>query len=154
MAVDIVVVAACVAWMVCDASVGVVGRYAPHECGHADIDAEAQVLGSVVHATGAVEPYALQVEGHVNLVARVGVVAIDPDFVVRGVYALHPDFVDQDVGLDLVVVTAVNHDFFLRVEVAHGACSLAVGEVMDGPGRSSQCHQDHNCNDCNAFHKA
>ncbi len=59
MAVDIVVICADIAVAVHNAGVGVVGWDTPDERGGADIDAEAQVLGSVVHAAGTVEPYAL-----------------------------------------------------------------------------------------------
>ena len=154
MTVYLVVVAARVARAVYDAGVGVVGRDVPREGGVAHLDAEAQVLCGVVHAAGAVEPYTLQVEGHVYLVAGVGIIAVDPYLVVGRVDTLHPYLVYEDVGLNLVVITTVDHDFLLRVEVADSAGGLAVGEVVDGPSRSSQGHQDHNYNDCNAFHKA
>lgn len=153
-AVHFVVVGAGVAGAVRHAGVVVVGRHEPGECRHAHFYAEAEVLGGVVHAAGAVEPYALEVEGHVDFVAGVGVVAIDPEFVVGAVDAFHPHFVEEDVGLDFVVVSAVDHDFALRVEVVDGAGGLAVGEVVDGPSGSSQAHQDHNYNNCNSFHKA
>ena len=143
-AVDIIVVTACVAWMVCDASVGVVGRYAPHECGHADIDAEAQVLGCVVHAAGAVEPNAMQVEGHVDFVAGVGIETVDPNLVVGGVDALHPDFVDEYVGGQLVLVATVNHQLVLIVQAGYCACCLAVGEIKDVLGCDSH-RRHHQC---------
>jgi hypothetical protein len=96
----------------------------------------------------------LEVERHVDLVAGVGIVAENPELVVGGVHTFHPYFVQQDVGLNLVVVATVDHDFALRVQVVDGAGGLAVGEVVDGPSRSSQAHQDHNYNNCNSFHRA
>ena len=152
MAMDVVVVGPCISGTVGEARVGVVGRDAPSDGGDADLDTEAQVLGCVVHAAGAVEPNAMQVEGHVDFVAGVGVETVDPNLVVGGVDALHPDFVDEYVGLNLVIVSAVNHQLVLGVEIVDGACGLAVGEVVDGPSGRSYAHQDHNYNQCNAFH--
>lgn len=108
-AVDVVVVGAHIAGVVRTAYECVVGRYVPHETRVAHGGVEAQVLCGVVHAAGAVEPHALQVERHDDFVAGVGVVAIDPDFVIGRVDAFHPDLVDEDVGLDLIVVAAVEH---------------------------------------------
>lgn len=96
----------------------------------------------------------MQVERHVDFVAGVGIESVDPDFVVGGVDSLHPDIINQHVCLNLVVVAAVNHEFLLRVEIVHSARGLAVSEIVDTPGRGSQAHQDHNYNQCNAFHKA
>jgi hypothetical protein len=92
---------------------------------------EAQVLRRVVHPAGTEEPYALQVERHVDFVTRIGVVTVDPQLVVGRVDALHPDLVDQHIGLDFVIVPAVDHHLLLRVEVLHRALGLWKGEVAD-----------------------
>ena len=147
MAVHLVVVGACVARTVHYARVVVVGRHGPSHRGppQASVSAEPQVLCRVVHASGAVEPDALQVDGHVYLVARVGIVAVDPQLVECRVDAFCPHLVEEHVGLYFVVVAAVNHQLALAVEVVHRAFGLAAREVEHrrGARRDGPCH--HNC---------
>ena len=132
-------VGACVARTVHYARVVVVGRHGPCNRRHpqASVGAETQVLCRVVHAPGAVEPDALQVYGHVYLLARVGVVAEDPQLVECRVDALGPHLIEEHVGLNLVVVAAVYHQFVLAIEVAYRAFGLAAREVEHrrGAGR-------------------
>ena len=106
------------------AGVGVVGRDIPAEARRVHGGVEPQVLCGVIHPPGAVEPDALHVERHVNLVAGVGIIAVQPDFVVGRVDALHPYLVDQHIGLNLVIVAAINHQLLLGVEVLYGAMRL------------------------------
>ena len=153
-AMDIIVVTACVSVAVFHSRVGVVGRNPPDERGHPHIHPEAQVLRRVVHPSSAVQPYTMQVDRHVDFVARVGIESVEPYLIVRRVHPLHPDVVYEHVGLYLVVIPAVNHQLPLAVQVVHCATGLAVGKVVDGPSRSSQAHQDHDYYDCNSFHKA
>lgn len=129
--VDVVVVAVGEAYAMQAAGEGVVGRDIPCEGRVPHRGVEAEVLRCVVHASCAVKPYALQVERHVHFVARVGIVSEYPQFVVGRVDALHPHLVDEYVGLDFVIVAAVNHHLMLRVEVLHRACGLCVGKVAD-----------------------
>lgn len=133
-AVYVVVVRACVAAAVRDARVGVVGRDVPRQRRPVHTRAEAQVLCRVVDLCPAVEPDALQVDGHVNLVTRVGIVSEDPQLVVRRVHAFHPHLVQEYVCRDLILVSAVNHQLVLAVQVAHRAQRLAVREVVCRPG--------------------
>ena len=88
--VHVVVVAAMVARIVGDVLVGVVGGNVPAKIGMRHAHTEAQVLRCVVHSCATDQPDALQVDGHVYLVACIGVPAEEPDFVVGGVYPLHP----------------------------------------------------------------
>lgn len=147
MAVHLVVVGACVAWTVVDASVGVVGRHGPSHRGppQASVGAEPQVLCRVVHASGAVEPDALQVDGHIYLVARVGIVAVDPQLVECRVDAFCPHLVEEHVGLYFVVVAAVNHQLALAVEIVHRAFGLAAREVEHRCGVGRHQGRKHNC---------
>lgn len=115
--VDIVMVGTRIANAVCYAGIRVVGRYVPDQRGGAYINPKAQVLSSIVHASCTVEPYTLQVQGHIDFVAGIGIVAIDPEFIVGGVHSFHPNFVEEDVGLNLIVISAVNHDFALRIQI-------------------------------------
>lgn len=73
----------------------------------------------------------MQVEWHIDFVTRIGIPAVDPEFIVSRVYALGPDFVDQYIGLDFVVVAAINHQFVLSVEVTHRSVGLAAREIVD-----------------------
>ena len=147
MAVHIVVIGAHVARTVCDAREVVVCRHRP--CYRRRMQrargAETQVLCRVVHPPGAVEPDALQVYRHVNLFAGVGVPAVDPQLVVSRIHLLGPHLVQQNVGLNLVLVAAVDHQLALAVEVAHRAVGLAAREVEHrrGAGGDGPCH--HNC---------
>lgn len=109
MAVDIVVVGAGIACAMGHAGVGVVRRDVPDDGGYSGIDAEAQVLGCVVHPSSAVEPHALQVEGHVDFLSSIGVIAEEPNLIVGGIHALHPDIVDEDIGLNLIVIATIDH---------------------------------------------
>lgn len=81
-AVYVIVVAAHIARAVYHAGIGVVRRDVPGEVRRVHRRAETQVLRRVVHVAGTVEPYALQVQRHVYLVAGVGVVAVDPQLIV------------------------------------------------------------------------
>ena len=129
--VDVVVVTAHVARDVLSACIWVIGWDIPFEARHPDRCVEAQVLRRVVHPAGTVEPDALQVERHVDFVARIGIEAVDPQFVVGRVDSLHPDLVNQHVGFDFVIVPAVDHHLLLCVEVLYCALSLLKGEVAD-----------------------
>ena len=131
MTMDIVVVSHRVSGTMQDAGIAVVGWDTPREVRRLHRRVEAQVLCRVVNASGAVEPHTAQVERHVNLVTGIGVVAIDPNLVVGRVDALHPNLVDEHIGLDFIIVAAVYHQFVLPVEVVHCPFSLAAGEVVD-----------------------
>jgi hypothetical protein len=96
----------------------------------------------------------LQVQRHIDFVARVGVVTIDPQLVVGRVHTLHPHLVDKNVSGNLIFVSAVDHHFSLRVQVAHRPGGLAESEVMYRSCGDFQTQESHNYNNCNAFHKA
>ena len=146
-AVHVIVVGAHVTRAVHHARVWVVCRYCPHhrravQCARR---AETQRLCRVVHVACPVEPDALQVYRHVNLLARVCIPAVDPQLVVCRVHLLGPHLVQQNVGLNLVLVAAVYHQLALAVQVAHRAVGLAAREVEHrrGARRDGPCH--HNC---------
>ena len=134
------------------AGVGVVARHIPsrRSCDVAAV--EPQVLSSVVDVAAAEKPYALQVERHIDFLARVGIVAEHPDLVERRVVALHPHVADEHIGLDFVIVATVDHHLLLRVQVAHRPLCLSEREEPDGIGRGCQAQHHHNYNQCNAFH--
>ena len=141
----VVVVTASVAGSVDYSCIGAVRGDVPSEARRSHIHPEAEVLSCVVHASATVEPYAFEVERHVDFVAGVGIPAVDPELIVGGVDTLHPDFVDKHVGGQLILVAEVDHHLVLRVEVAHCPCGLAVGEVVDRPcgdfeAQESQCY--------------
>ena len=126
--VDVVVIAADVAYWVWTTSEGVVFRHVPAEGGQHGVGVESQVLSGAVVAHAVVEPDAAQVDGHVDFVSSVGVEAVEPHFIVFGVDFFGPDFGDDDVGLNLVGVAAIDHELWLVVEVGHSAADLAIGE--------------------------
>ena len=65
------------------ASVGIVGWDAPNEGGHGGTIAEAKVGGCIVEpVVGPHEPDATEVDGHVDFLARPGIVAVKPNFIV------------------------------------------------------------------------
>ena len=90
----VVVVAAHIARPVHHPREGVVRRHIPPYRWHMHRGVEPQVLGRIVHPSRAVQPHTLQVERHIDLVARVGIVPVDPYLVVRRIHALHPYLVD------------------------------------------------------------
>ena len=139
----VVVVRPFVARAVVYAHIGAIGRYVPDEGRSVDAHRETQVLCCIVHLASAIEPYRLQIQRQIDLVARVGIVAIHPDFIVGGVDALHPYLVDQHIRRQLVFVAGINHHLVLRVQVAYRPHSLAVREVMHTPCRHAQTHQSH-----------
>ena len=115
---------------------GVVGRHRPVEVGRGHGAAEAQELRRAVHpvAVWVVEPDAGQVDGHIDFFAGVGIIAVQPDFVILAVDALGPHFVDYHVGGQFVLVTAVNHQFVLCVERIGHAVGLTAGEITHRVG--------------------
>ena len=146
-AVHVIVVGAHITRAVNHTRVAVVCRHRP--CERWPVQrarrAEAQRLCRVVHIACPVEPDALQVYRHVDLLARVCIPAVDPQLVVSRVHLLGPHLVEQDVGLNLVLVAAVYHQLALAVQVAHRAVGLAAREVEHrrGARRDGPCH--HNC---------
>lgn len=145
MTVDIVVVSHRVSGTMQDAGIAVVGWDTPREVRRLHRRVEAQVLCRVVNAPGAVEPHASKVERHVNLVTGIGVVAIDPNLVVGRVDALHPNLVDEHIGLDFIIVAAVNHHLALRVEITHRALCLRQGEIAHRVCLCCECEEQYNC---------
>lgn len=116
--VDVVVVGANVVCYVYCTSEAVVGRHGPDDGGYMYVATESEVLCSVVETAtiSVAQPYASQVERHVELFSRVGVVAENPQLVVFVGDPLGPDVGDDDVSLNLVVIATVNHHFILCVE--------------------------------------
>ena len=150
-----VVVASDIACRVVTAGIGVVGRDVPGKLGCTNRGMEAQVLRCIVDSAACPEePHTLQVERHIHLVAGVGVETVEPHLVERRVHPLHPHLVDQDIGLYLIVIAAVDHQFVLLVEETDGAQRLRVVEVTYGAGLEGEGHERHNYNDCNTFHRS
>ena len=116
--VDVVVVGAYIVCYVYGTGEVVVGGHGPDDSGNMCVATESEVLCSVVETAtiSVAQPYASQVERHVDLFSRVGVVAENPQLVVFAGDPLGPDVGDDDVSLNLVVVATVNHHFILCVE--------------------------------------
>ena len=95
MTVDIIVVGARVSMSVYSSGKGTVGWDVPSQSGSAYINPEPQVLGCVVHVSSAIQPNTFQIERHIDFVASVSVIAVDPQLVVGGVHPFHPHFVDK-----------------------------------------------------------
>lgn len=142
--VDIVVVGVEESGSVAATCEGAVGRHSPTECGQRARVAETQRGGRAIHAGACtvVEPYAAQIERHINLIASVGVESVEPDFVELGVHALGPYLVHKNVGLDFVLVAAVDHKLGLRIEMLDGTLGLAVGEITYRGCRYAHCQRD------------
>ena len=137
--VDVIVVGVVVYHRARRANVVVVRRHHPSEGGTAVGGAEAQVGGCTIDIAVGEQIDALQVDGHVDFVASIGIVAIQPDFVERSADLLCPHFVDKAVGGQLVLVAAVYHQLVLIVQVSYCSCSLVVSEIEDVVGGSAQC---------------
>ena len=90
-----------------------------------------------VHAAagGVVEPDAGEVDGHVYFFAGIGIITEEPNLVVFAVDRFGPDLVDDDVGCELVLIAAVNHQFGLCIEGVSDAVSLVAREVAYRVGR-------------------
>ena len=112
---------------------GVVGRHSPVEVGRCHGAAEAQVLGCAVHAVavGVVEPDAGKVDRHIDFFARVGIIAIEPYFVVFAVDGLGPYLVDDYVCGQFVFISAVDHQFGLCVQGGGHTFGLWTCKVAD-----------------------
>ena len=91
---------------------------------------EPEGLGRAVDVSVFNEPDAFEVDGHVDLFAGVGVIAVEPDFIERRGYLLGPHLVEEDVGGQFVCIAAVDHQFVLVVQERHGAQRLIVREVQ------------------------
>lgn len=113
--VDVVVVGAYIVCYVYGTGEVVVGGHGPDDSGNMCVATESEVLCSVVETAtiSVAQPYASQVERHVDLFSRVGVVAENPQLVVFVGDPLGPDVGDDDVSLNLVVIATVNHHFIL-----------------------------------------
>ena len=133
MEVYIIMVGAHIMWMVVRTYIRVIGRYCPYKSGYRGIATETQVCRCTVHVTGVLveEPYAVQVEGHVDFFSGIGIISVYPELVILRIDFLCPYLVDQSIGLNFVLVPAVNHDFLLGIEVVHRTSHLSVGEVAD-----------------------
>lgn len=118
-----------------------IGRHDPSESWKRTGIAEAQGGGSAVHtgSRGVVEPYASEIQGHIDFVTSVGVESIEPYFVELGVDFFSPHFVDKDVGFDFVFVTAVDHELGLCVEVTDCALGLAECKIANRISRNAEC---------------
>lgn len=134
MAVYVVVVATHITRTVYHACIRMVRRDIPREMRCPYRRAETQVLCSIVHAAGAIQPHTLQVQWHVYLVACVSIVAENPQLVIGRVDPFCPDLIHEYVSLYLVFVAAVNHNFVLPIQVVYRAFRLASGEVMHRRG--------------------
>lgn len=134
--VDVVVVRAAVVSGMGYPHKAAVDRHRPHQCGVGCVNLEMQIPGGIVHcvAPSVKQPDTAEVEGHVNLVAGVGVDAVEPHLIVATVDTLHPDVGDDDIGLQLVSVAAVDDQFVLCVEEMHRTARLAIGEITNGVG--------------------
>lgn len=132
MAVYVVVVTTHISRTVYHARIRMVRRDIPREMRCPYRRAETQVLCRIVHASRSVQPYALQVQWHVYLVAGICIVAENPQLVVGRVDPFCPDLIHEHVSLNLILVAAVDHQLVLAVQVVHRAVGLAAREVVDG----------------------
>ena len=131
MTVDVIVVGSRVARVVRPADIRIVWWNIPGQRRHVDRGVEPQILRCVVHPSCTIEPDAVEVDGHIDFVASVGVVSIDPYLVIGGVDALHPHLVQQYIRFYFVIVAAVNHYLLLCVQVGDCTLSLRPSEVVD-----------------------
>ena len=131
-----------------------IGRHDPSESWKRTGIAEAQGGGSAVHtgSRGVVEPYASEIQRHIDFVAGVGVETVEPNFVELGVDLFGPHFVDENVGLDFVVIAAVDHKLGLSVEVTDSALGLTEGEIANGVSRNAQSQRDKSQRKKDFFH--
>lgn len=110
---------------------GAIGRHHPAPCGSPVGVAETQHGGSVVHthAGTVVEPDATQVDGHIDFVAGVGIVAVEPNLIELGVDTFGPYLVDEYVGFNLIGIATIDHQLVLRIEVTDGSFGLRIGKI-------------------------
>lgn len=128
---------------------GIVAGHRPCEYRPRMGTAEPQVLGGAVDCFVAHQPDAFHVNRHIDFFTGIGIVAIEPDFVVRRRDLFGPDFVDKYVGGQFILIAAVNHQFVLIVEERDRSQSLVVGEVQcvgGSGGHHRQCHCQHQDN--------
>lgn len=111
---------------------------------------EVQITGCIVHLiTPAVEqPNTRQVDGHDNLVTRIGVDTVEPHLVIATVDTFLPNVGNDDIGLQLVCVSAVDDQLVLRVEKLHGASCLTISKIADRVGfqRQTGCNKQQSKN--------
>jgi hypothetical protein len=145
-AVDVIVVGVVVYHRTRRAHIVVIRRHGPSEGWTAVGGPEAQIGGRTIDIAIGEQVDALQVDGHVNLVTGVGIVAIQPDFVERGADLLGPHLVDKAVGGQFVLIAAVDHQLVLIVQVSHCPRGLVVSKIEDVVGGSAQgCYHQCQC---------
>ena len=113
---------------------GVVGRHRPVEVRRRHRAAESQILCRAVHAVAVwvEEPDAGKVDRHVYFLAGVGIVAIQPYFIVFAVDGLGPNLIDDNVCCKLIFISAVYHKLVLGVEGCSHTFCLWTREVTYG----------------------
>lgn len=125
------------------AHIRIVGRHGPEECGRAVRMTETERRGRIVHARSCAikKPYAPEVDRHIDFVSGVSIPSINPNLVVLRVDSLCPYFVKKDVSLDFVIISAINHNFLLGVEITDGPLGLTIGKIVNriSPNRHGKC---------------
>lgn len=144
LAVNVVVIGIIELCWACRTHIGVVWWHRPAEGRATMRGLESQIGGCAVDVAVGEQIDALQVDGHIYLVASVGIVAIQPNFVERGANLLGPNLVYKAVGRQLVLVAAVNHQLILIVQVSNSPCSLIVSKVENVVSGSAPCRH-HQC---------
>ena len=127
---DVVVIAVVEGYRVWSANPGVVGRHGPHESGTWVAGAETEGLCRTVDLAVVDQPDALHIDWHIDLFSGVGVVAVKPNLVEGRRYLFGPHIVDENVGGQLVCVTAINHQFVFIVQQTDSAQRLIIGEIQ------------------------
>lgn len=74
--------------------IGVVGRYGPSDIDYRHRAAETQEFGCIVHLVTTLEPDALKIDGHHDFFTSIGIVAVNPDFIVTAVHRFCPNLVE------------------------------------------------------------
>ena len=152
-AVHVIVVGTRIDHGVGDPHIVAICRHSPNDVGSINLAAETQIFGSIEHAVAMLQPYTVEVEGHKNLFARIGVITIDPQLVILTVYTLVPHLIEQHVGLQFVFVAAVNHHLVLRVEVLRHADCLRISKIVHRPCRSSHSGKHKHDGKDETFHR-
>ncbi len=146
MAVNVIVIGIVVVGGAGVAGEVVVGRHRPSEGRTMVSVAETEILGSAVHVAISQKIDALEVDRHVDFIARIGVPSVNPDFEERRADLLSPDFIDQAIGGQLVFIAAVDHQLVFVVEDGNSAGGLSVGEIKDVVGCSCEgCYNQSQC---------
>ena len=93
-AMDIIVVGTGIDRRMVYTDIGVVGRDGPSDINRRHRATETQKFGCIVHSVATLEPDALKVDRHHDFFTRIGIVAVNPDFIVTAVHRFCPNLIE------------------------------------------------------------